>query len=319
MNQESTPTQPLSHSTAQPLVSVIMNCLNCEKYMQQAIDSVYAQTYSNWEIIFWDNASTDNSPEIAKSYDDSLRYFRGEETIPLYAARNNALAQAEGEFIAFLDCDDIWMPEKLEKQIPLFDDPEVGLAFSDVINFNMRGDEFRIYDRLVFCKGMCFQQLLKDYFLYLPSVVIRNTVLEQEKEWFDPSFSIAGDYDLFIRIAYSWKLDMCQEVLAKYRVHESSGLRTSENHVYREDISVLEKFCKLWPDFSEKYRPQMETRIAYRRASYLWRNSRAREARGCLVHCRFKNYKAFLLYCASFWSPTFIYTIIDRFRKVVRP
>ncbi len=120
-----------------PLISVIMNCLNCAKYLKEAIDSVYAQTYTNWEIIFWDNASTDRSAEIARSYDGRLRYFRGSETVPLGEARNRALEQARGEFIAFLDCDDLWMPQKLEKQLPLFDDPEVGLVFSDSIIFNM--------------------------------------------------------------------------------------------------------------------------------------------------------------------------------------
>ena len=63
----------------QPLVSVIMNCYNGEKYLREAIDSIYAQTYTNWEIIFWDNASTDNSAEIAKLSDSRLKYFYGEE------------------------------------------------------------------------------------------------------------------------------------------------------------------------------------------------------------------------------------------------
>ena len=103
---------------SEPLVSVIMNCLNCERYLNEAIDSVRAQTYSNWEIIFWDNASNDRSASIVKEYNDPrIHYFRGDKTILVYAARNKALSQCHGEFIAFLDCDDIWMTEKLSKQI----------------------------------------------------------------------------------------------------------------------------------------------------------------------------------------------------------
>jgi glycosyltransferase involved in cell wall biosynthesis len=90
-------------------------------YLREAIDSVYAQTYKDWEIIFWDNASSDNSGEIAKSYDSRLKYFRGNKTNPLYAVRNCALKKASGKYIAFLDCDDIWLPKKLYLQMAAFE------------------------------------------------------------------------------------------------------------------------------------------------------------------------------------------------------
>ena len=103
-----------------PEVSVIMNCYNCSKYLKEAIDSVYAQTYQDWEIVFWDNASSDNSAEIAKRYNNKLKYFHAEITIPLGQARNRAIEKAKGKYIAFLDCDDVWLPEKLEKQVKVF-------------------------------------------------------------------------------------------------------------------------------------------------------------------------------------------------------
>ena len=99
------------------LVSIIMNCHNSEHYLKEAIDSVYAQTYSNWEIIFWDNASTDSSAKIAQSYDSKLKYYRGGSLVPLYTARNLALEKCQGDAIAFLDCDDVWLNTKLDHQI----------------------------------------------------------------------------------------------------------------------------------------------------------------------------------------------------------
>lgn len=69
--------------------------------MKEAIDSVYAQTYKDWEIVFWDDASTDRSPQIARSYDSRLRYFRCDKTVPLYTARNLALEQARGNTLHF--------------------------------------------------------------------------------------------------------------------------------------------------------------------------------------------------------------------------
>ena len=92
-----------------PLVSVIMNCYNSDTYLGEAIDSVISQTYKNWEIIFWDNQSTDKSAEIVKSYDDErIKYFYAPSFTSLYEARNYAIEKANGEYIAFLDCDDKW-------------------------------------------------------------------------------------------------------------------------------------------------------------------------------------------------------------------
>ena len=104
----------------QPLVSIIMNCYNSDKYLKEAIESVYSQDYSNWEIIFWDNASNDNSANIAQSFDSKLKYFCADETVPLYEARNLAFDKCKGSLIAFLDCDDIWLDNKLSNQIEFF-------------------------------------------------------------------------------------------------------------------------------------------------------------------------------------------------------
>ena len=106
---------------SKPLVSVIMNCYNCEKYLVESIDSVINQSYSNWELIFWDNVSVDGTANIVHCYDDArIRYFCGSKTAPLGGARNLALSQVRGEFIAFLDSDDKWMSNKLDLQVSWF-------------------------------------------------------------------------------------------------------------------------------------------------------------------------------------------------------
>ena len=117
----------------EPLVSVIMNCFNGEEYLREAVNSVIKQNYENWEIIFWDNQSTDKSAEIFKSYKDKRLkyYYASSHSGILDEARNYALKKANGDFIAFLDVDDWWLPNKLEKQIPLFDDPDVGLVYGN--------------------------------------------------------------------------------------------------------------------------------------------------------------------------------------------
>ena len=114
------------------LVSIIMNCYNGEKYLKQSLNSILKQTYQNWELIFWDNRSTDNSKKIYKSFNDNrFKYFFSDKHTNLHDARNLALDKAKGDFIAFLDTDDWWLPYKLEKQIPFFKNEEIKLVYGN--------------------------------------------------------------------------------------------------------------------------------------------------------------------------------------------
>ena len=114
-----------------PLVSIIINCYNGEKFLQECIKSILSQNYKNWEIIFWDNQSKDKSAEIFKSYNDErFKYFYAEKHTSLYKARNLAIRKANGELIAFIDVDDIWEKNKLELQVPLFNDSKISLVYS---------------------------------------------------------------------------------------------------------------------------------------------------------------------------------------------
>ena len=120
-----------------PLVSIIMNCFNGEKYLKEALESITNQTYENWELIFWDNLSTDNSKKIFKSFNDKrFKYFLAEKHTVLYEARNLAIKKTKGEFIAFLDTDDIWIKEKLEEQIKFFSNKNIGLVYGNYWRYN---------------------------------------------------------------------------------------------------------------------------------------------------------------------------------------
>ena len=117
------------NTSVKPLVSIIMNCYNGERFLQESIKSVLSQTYENWELIFWDNQSKDKSAEIFKSFNDKrLKYYFAEKHTLLSEARNEAIKRSTGEFVAFLDTDDYWERDKLELQLPLFKNPEVGVV-----------------------------------------------------------------------------------------------------------------------------------------------------------------------------------------------
>jgi len=305
-------------NTHQPLVSVIMNCLNCERYVREAIDSVYAQTYGNWEIIFVDDASTDGSAQIAKGYDDRLHYVCSKEIVSLGAARNLALSQTKGDFLAFLDCDDLWLPQKLEKQIPLFTDPEVGLVFCDSIFFNNKGHTERFYRRSRYWTGRCFSELLTDYFLSLETVVIRRVALDSLPSWFDPGFTIIEEADLFIRLAYQWKLAMVAEPLAKWRVHSESLTWTKRELFAQETATMLAKFEKTIPDFARNFAVEigkLRQKIAVQKALPLWNVGNSRAARQCLAPYKFDAVRTFLLYYATFFPLDLISPFMLLFKK----
>ncbi|MFG1691098.1 glycosyltransferase family 2 protein [Gemmatimonadota bacterium] len=296
-----------------PLVSIIMNCHNGEKYLREAVDSVIHQTYSRWELIFWDNRSTDESAHIIQSYSDPrVSYYLSDSFTPLGEARNCAVKNATGELIAFLDCDDLWMPEKLAKQVPLFADAKVGLAISDTQFFNEKGTQKRLYRKRKPAVGMVFKELLGSYFISLETAVIRRSALESLDHWFDPRFDVIEEYDLFVRLAYTWHLAYVDEVLAKWRVHGSSWTWTRNELFPVERRLMLAKLRAQIPAFNRQYAREaglIERASALEEAQAAWKNRDSREARNILrPHCR-SSIKCLIVYfltrCPYAWIEFF--------------
>ena len=114
-----------------PLISIIVNCYNGEQFLTQCIKSIQKQTYENFEVIFWDNKSTDKSSVIYKKIKDKrFKYFLAKKKTNLYKARNLALKKTKGKFIGFLDVDDLWLPHKLDRQVSFFKDNTIGVVYS---------------------------------------------------------------------------------------------------------------------------------------------------------------------------------------------
>ena len=268
-----------------PTVSVIMNCLNCEKYLREAIDSVFAQTYEDWEIIFWeDAASKDDSEEIARSYGSKLRYFRSDVSLPLYGSRNLAVQKARGKYIAILDCDDMWVPTKLEEQIPLLEqDEDVGLVYSDCYLFNESRKEKRSFEFKKPYRGNVFSELLFENFINLQTVLIRKEALDRLGTFFDERLIMSGDYDANLRISYSWKVDYIDKPLARYRVHRNSkSWRDGRKLVTVEIDLMVDNLMKTVNELEKNY-PE-EIRLLKRRRDVQlslldWENGDKKKAR----------------------------------------
>lgn len=305
-------------------VSVNLCCYNSQKYLRETLDSITAQTYKDWELIIIDDGSTDSTGSIIQEYikQGYPIVYRYQENKGLGYSRNEALKYSRGEYIAFIDHDDIWLPEKLEKQIPLFQDPEVGLVFCDTVIFNMAGKFLNKSVRTKYYTGNCFSKLFTDYFLDLPSVVIRRCVLDGVGGWFDPGLKIVEDGDLFLRIAYKWALAMVNEPLAKWRVHNASQTWSNRESAIKERATILDKFCGIFPDFAKRFRKEIyvyKMNDSVVKGMLLWKKGRQEESRRCLFPYIFRNKKAFLLYLVSFFPEKVVMPVFSAFSDRVDP
>lgn len=298
------------------LVSVIMNCFNSTRYLREAIDSVYAQTHDDWEIILWDNASTENVKSFLFGYDARIRYFRGEQTVPLGAARNLAMEQILGDYIAFLDCDDVWLQDKLERQIADFKNPKVGLSYTDWILFNDKGGEHVRYGEMPAPSGKVFEKALFTNFTCLSSLVVRAELVLHEKISFDPQFTYLEDTDFIIRIARNWEFAYVPAALTKYRMHANSCSATKKQGFRDEHELMADKYKTLFPDFY-KYEDEIRANIVRDRAMDEWRDSHGRAARRLLRGLIFKNWRYPIIYLLFFLPASWVDGLRRKFSNAV--
>lgn len=235
-----------------PLVSVIINCFNGEEFLREAIDSVLAQTYTHWEIIFWDNQSTDATAEIVKSYTDSrIRYYYAPNHTPLGEARNLAVEKTKGEYINFLDADDIWMPNKLEEQIKLIEPGVCEVVYSPF--------EIKLYrDRYINKAMLHFLQKIKCYnpkasevykrllhFNWIAfSSVLFNRKLYIEVGGVDPRFQQNEDLHLLIKCSLITKFGRTNNVNCIYRIYGGNN----SNKIWRLGLDENKMIFSELPD-----------------------------------------------------------------------
>ena len=210
------------NTKSEPLVSIIVNCKDGKKYLNSCIDSIVSQTYTNWEIIFWDNNSKDNSKKILNNYSDPrVKYFKSEITTKLYEARNNAIKKALGKYIAFLDVDDWWLPEKLKTQVNFLEkNKEVGMVYSNFYVVKEKNQKKKLFSSNLLPEGNITQRLLDKYQIGILSVVIKKEL--SKKYEFDKHLEIIGDFDFFLKISKLIKVGCIQKPLACVRIHKNN-------------------------------------------------------------------------------------------------
>ena len=213
----------MKNQTKIPLVSVIINCYNGEKFLKESIESVLNQSYNNWELIFWDNQSTDNSASIIKSYKDKrIKYFYSKAHTKLYHARNLAFERTSGEFVMFLDSDDYFLSNCLQAQLKLFESEQVDFACADIFLKDQATNKISLRIGKKMPDGHVLSELLKNYSVALPTLIIRKNILLDLKVVFNDSYNYIGDFDLVIRLAAKFKMARNNNPVSVYRIHDNN-------------------------------------------------------------------------------------------------
>lgn len=206
-----------------PLVSIIIPTLNRGELLMQTLKSVFRQSYKNFEIIVIDDCSTDNTALQLQSFfkKENFVYLRKKIGQNISRSRNFGIKIAEGDLIAFLDSDDLWLPKKLEKQIAHFKkNPGTALVYSDGITFY--DDKKHAPHRYILGKphsGKIFHKLYHQGNCIPTSSILAKKEVFEKAGIFDENLTVNEDVDLLLRIAHKYEIDFISEPLIKYRVH----------------------------------------------------------------------------------------------------
>ena len=258
-----------------PRVSVIMNVCNGTTYLREALDSVLAQTFTDWEIILWDDRSTDDSAKIIAAYqDDRIRYFLSPEETPLGRARDLAIRQARGEWLAFLDQDDVWLPGKLQKQMALVDgDPKVGIIYGRTILFSAHARE-RDYDHWhefqPLPEGDIFVRLFTDScFIAMSSAVLRRSAVD-EVGGIPDSIHVTPDCYCDVARARRHSARAVQEGVCRYRLHGANMSYFNYHRMHEEALWLIDQWAPcLDPQVVARRRRVHSTILAVEEMSHL--------------------------------------------------
>jgi len=290
-----------------------MNVRNGAITLREAIDSVISQTFGDFELIVWDDFSTDDSAEIVQTYSDPrLHFLRSPEDTSLGRARHLAMQRARGEWLTFLDQDDVWLPRKLEQQLAAAaGHPEVALVYGRTISFFPDGSERDFDHRHEFVplpEGDLFESLFRDScFICMSSVMLRRSAVEA-LGGIPETIAVSPDYFMFLGVARHHQARAVQTPVCRYRVHDENMSRFCGRKIHEEVLWLLDQWAPdLDPRILARRRRVHQTLVALQDMTHL------RSAAAGLVRLLRHGSPAFLL------SRPFARTFRAARRRVRRP
>ena len=238
-------------STNEPLVSIIINCFNGEKYLEECLRSIKQQTYKNIEVIFWDNKSTDKSAKIFKNIKSkNFFYYFSQKHTTLYEARNLAFKKTTGDFISFLDVDDFWSETKIEKQVNTFlEENDLGVVYCNQSIYDNRSNKKKKYINKFSNKVPESIKILNRVGATLLTSLIKKEYFLKFKNGFIESYNIIGDLDILYKLSKICVFKYIDEELAVYRLHEDNYSKEKKEeeikeleHWYNEHFKKINNF-----------------------------------------------------------------------------
>ncbi len=215
-------------------VSVIINFHNGEKYLETCIKSVLNQKFENLEIILWDNASTDNSKNIVKKFQEKkIKYFKHPIKENLYKARNRAIDVSSGQLIAFLDCDDWWEEDYLSAREKYFNDTNFDFFYSNTNIFYQKKKRKKLYKNFDLPSGKIFSDLAKDYFIIISGTIFKRDLFNKYGK-FNENYNLIGDYDFIMKISKFCNAHATNLPLLNYRIHGENFFGLNSKLYYEE-------------------------------------------------------------------------------------
>ncbi len=240
--------------SACPLVSILMRSYNSERYIAEAIESIIAQTYSNWELLVLDDCSQDETQEIVTSYSDKrVKFCPGLHNVGLVENLNRGKELAQGEYVAIMDSDDISLPERLQVQVDFMENhPQIMVVGSTIIRYNASMTE--ALDRIVYPTSpqKVRVDLLATPPFAQPAVMVRGSYYRTEAYHYDRKFSVSEDYELWSRICFQQETTNIDRVLLHYRWHEANTCNTYAPKQERESDTIRTQIIRrFFPNWSE--------------------------------------------------------------------
>ena len=292
-----------------PLVSVIMNCYNGEKYLREAIDSVYNQTYNNWEIIFFDNGSIDQSAKIANSYDSKLKYIYYEKKVTLSEARQMAVDNSNGEWLAILDQDDIWYPEKLSTQIKALKNTDYILCYAGIHDIQANGKIIREYLPR-YSSGYHLEKQLYQWEINNVTALIKRSAMNELNIQYNPRIRSCEAYNLYMRLIAKGNVCTIPIILGAWRIYPGTGTERTIKNWGDERIMTLDQLKSENAGIENQYSNAFEeaySRGVYYRVRYFMTIKEYPKARRQMSLISNLSLKYFLLYFLSFFPVVWDY------------
>lgn len=225
------------------LVSVVIPVYNGAKYIRECLLSVFNQTYTNIEVIVIDDGSSDDLEGQIREFKKRIRFFRRPHE-GLSKTRNFGLKMAKGKYVAFLDVDDLWKPEKLSAQVNLMEkNPGIGMVYCAVDLIDERGQPIDgMQKSFQKASGWIFKNLLECNFICISTVVIKKEVVDNVG-FFNEKFKIANDYDYWLRLSLLTQVDCLSEPLALYRL-SIYAMSAKKDRVRIEDLILTRRYAR---------------------------------------------------------------------------